>query len=67
MQRYFGYFPQRGREAIQKFWGIFLCPTNFGMLVRKGGGLTKSKSNWALFLSNFLGNFDTKNAPKVKK
>ena len=28
----------RGSEPIQKFWGTFLCPNNFGILGRKGGG-----------------------------
>ena len=27
-----------GSEPIQKFWGTFLCPNNFGILGRKGGG-----------------------------
>ena len=38
-----------GIRANPKVLGHFLCTNNFGILGRKGGGWTKSKSFWALF------------------
>ena len=34
-------------EPIQKFWGTFCAQTILEFWVEKGGGLTKSKKNWA--------------------
>ena len=36
-------------QSNPKLLEHFLCTNNFGILGRKGGGWTKSKSFWALF------------------
>ena len=52
-----------GSEANPKVLGHFLCTNILELLVEKGGGLTKSKSFWALF-AQILGELCQKLVPQ---
>ena len=58
---------EEGSGPIEKSWGTFFCPKIFGIFGRNGkGGLTKSKSFWALF-SQIVGEIRHQSAPKVSE